>query len=611
MLHELAECYGVTTSYIDGLGQRREPTTEALLAILRSLGAPIERPEDARDALHTIHARPWFDAPRRTLVAWDGALEPWHLSVPRGSEGHYRLEISVNGEVVVERTGMIGKNEAFVLSVPERLPLGFGQASVEIFDRRVSVSLISAPRRAWHPEDRALGVFAPVYGFRPADLASFRTFADWAGDAGANFVGPLPLLATFLDEPFDPSPYSPVSRLFWNELYLAPDHEDEDADASDYYDYRAAFHRCRERIRTRIDALGGIDPQTLLADAPETADYAAFRVGREASPQCFADSEFRHHFFGQRWVHEQLTELADAQALYLDLPLGVHRKGYDVARFPEQFLDGCSAGAPPDRAFPGGQHWGIAAPSPQGRALDGGDYLRCCVETHTRMASMLRIDHAMWLHRVFCIPDGMDARDGTYVTADPDPSYAVLTLLSHRHRCAMVGEDLGTVPPGVTERLVDQGFHRMHVGQLTTKLAPEEANVLASLNTHDLATFAGYVRGADLETHMEIGFLSPERTADALRERSQRIRVLEDRLEVTDRASLHSEWLLKLAASPARFVLVSLEDLWLEERPQNIPGTSMEQRLNFCRKFAESFHASSAELVSVLRKLRHAIDSTQ
>ena len=33
-------------------------------------------------------------------------------------------------------------------------------------------------------------------------------------------VATLPLLATFLDKPYDPSPYAPVSRLFWNEFYV-------------------------------------------------------------------------------------------------------------------------------------------------------------------------------------------------------------------------------------------------------------------------------------------------------------------------------------------------------------------------------------------------------
>src|SRR5262249_41893743 len=42
----------------------------------------------------------------------------------------------------------------------------------------------------------------------------------WAARHGAAFVGTLPLFAQLLDEPFDSSPYSPASRLFWNELLL-------------------------------------------------------------------------------------------------------------------------------------------------------------------------------------------------------------------------------------------------------------------------------------------------------------------------------------------------------------------------------------------------------
>src|SRR5947209_5350013 len=37
---------------------------------------------------------------------------------------------------------------------------------------------------------------------------------------GGGMVATLPLLAAFLDEPFEPGPYSPASRLFWNEFYL-------------------------------------------------------------------------------------------------------------------------------------------------------------------------------------------------------------------------------------------------------------------------------------------------------------------------------------------------------------------------------------------------------
>ena len=42
-------------------------------------------------------------------------------------------------------------------------------------------------------------------------------------------------------------------------------------------------------------------------------------------------------------------------------------------------------------------------------------------------------------------------------------------------------------------------------------------------------------------------------------------------------------WLAQLAASPARIVLINVEDLWLETAPQNVPGTWRE-RPNWRRK---------------------------
>ena len=44
---------------------------------------------------------------------------------------------------------------------------------------------------------------------------------------------------------------------------------------------------------------------------------------------------------------------------------------------------------------------------------------------------------------------------------------------------------------------------------------------------------------------------------------------------------------LHLAASPAEVVLITLEDLWLEAKPQNVPGTSGE-RPNWQRPMART-----------------------
>ena len=88
-------------------------------------------------------------------------------------------------------------------------------------------TLINAPRQVPHPEldDRGWGLFAALYGCRPADVFGpnvndLARIGDGISAAGGGVVATLPILATYLTEPFEPSPYAPVSQRYWNELYL-------------------------------------------------------------------------------------------------------------------------------------------------------------------------------------------------------------------------------------------------------------------------------------------------------------------------------------------------------------------------------------------------------
>jgi 4-alpha-glucanotransferase len=73
------------------------------------------------------------------------------------------------------------------------------------------------------------GVFAPTHALRSThnwgigDYADLARLVEWASGLGADFVGTLPLLAAFLDDPFDASPYSSASRLFFNEAFVSVD----------------------------------------------------------------------------------------------------------------------------------------------------------------------------------------------------------------------------------------------------------------------------------------------------------------------------------------------------------------------------------------------------
>jgi 4-alpha-glucanotransferase len=56
-------------------------------------------------------------------------------------------------------------------------------------------------------------------------------------------------------------------------------------------------------------------------------------------------------------------------------------------------------------------------------------------------------------------------------------------------------------------------------------------------------------------------------------------------LDRSRRVALLRFLLEELGRSAARVVLVTLEDLWLEPLPQNVPGTSSEEK-NFRRRLA-------------------------
>ena len=208
---------------------------------------------------------------------------------------------------------------------------------------------------------------------------------------------------------------------------------------------------------------------------------------------------------------------------------------------------------------------------------------------------MLRLDHVMGLHRLYWVPQGRPPSEGAYVQYPADELYAILALESHRHQCVLVGENLGTVPRETEWAMQQHRVRRMYVLQFENAgkqgLAGPSASEVASHGTHDMPTFAGHWKGRDITDRLKLGLLDH---AEAKRERAHReqwkagiIRFLR-RLGFLPKGSatpreVFQAMLRFLARSPAPTVLVNLEDLWLEERPQNVPGTSTE-RPNWRRK---------------------------
>jgi 4-alpha-glucanotransferase len=390
-----------------------------------------------------------------------------------------------------------------------------------------------------------------------------RAYREWIAGLGGEVVATLPLLA--IDPAGDPSPYSPISRLFWNELYLdvrrLPEYRGEPleriemGDSIDYEEAARAKGALLQMLSERFD--GEV--------SEEIRDYARFR-GNE-----------RYHSYVQHRMSEQMRAQQD---LYLDFPLGVSPTGYDVQRYKDHFAKGVSVGAPPDLFFTKGQNWGFRPLDPDAIRTLHHDYWRRCIRHHVEHASMLRIDHVMGLHRLYWIPDGAEAKDGVYVRYPADELYAILLIEASRTGTAIVGEDLGTVPKYVPDAMKKRGLRRMYVVQYEQKLDPPSTESVAGVNTHDMPTFAGFWNGDDIDDRLQQHLLD-EKGADEERAKRAAIRedvirklkargLLQDRRENT--LAVLQALLEFLAASDAEIVLVNLEDLWGEREPQNVPG---------------------------------------
>jgi 4-alpha-glucanotransferase len=307
-------------------------------------------------------------------------------------------------------------------------------------------------------------------------------------------------------------------------------------------------------------------------------------------------------------------------SLYLDLPLGVHAESYDTWRERALFVRAVAGGAPPDAFFSWGQNWGFPPPHPEVMREQGYRYFAACVRHLLSRARVLRVDHILGLHRLFWIPRGREAREGVYVRYPAEELYAVLCLESHRYRALVVGEDLGLVPPAIRTAMAAHGISGMYVGPFELSddpqrgTAPVAPTAVAGLNTHDLPPFMAWWQGLDLVDRQDLGLIDEEAVqrerADRRRREAALVATLQRQghlgslpvppgvtLEEPEdsarrgaaRSMLHA-WLAQLAASPARIVLVNVEDLWLETAQQNVPGTWRE-RPNWRRKVRYPFAA--------------------
>ena len=513
---------------------------------------------------------------------------------------------------------------------------------------------------------RRFGLAAHLYALRRrgdqgiGDFTTLRRIAAATARAGGATVGLNPLHALFCGERDRASPYHPSDRRFLDPIYIdvaavpdlaasPPARELLGANAGaiaalsarasvDYAGVWAVKRAVLESCYVAFERAPPGDPRVIDFDGFVTTggtalrDFALFEALAAAHPRmpwrdwpaglrspdgpdipAFAKHHRRRVRFALylQWVADRQLAAAAASArasgltvgLYRDLAVGAAPDGAEAWANPAGTLArDVSIGAPPDPFSPGGQVWGLPPPIP--RALTASAYagFRELVAANMRHAGALRIDHAMGLARLFWIPDGGAARDGAYVRYPLDDLVAVLAQESRRASCAVVGEDLGTVPADFRQRMdaADVLSYRIvwfeRDGATFRPPGQYPVKAAACVSTHDLPTIAGWWSGADIRERTDLGQLDETAAAAARAERLADKRALTAALAragvvgaaAIDPAGPHDAGVTAAihryaGQSASALLLLQADDLAGDFEALNVPGTDRE-RPNWRRK---------------------------
>jgi 4-alpha-glucanotransferase len=507
--------------------------------------------------------------------------------------------------------------------LPDDFPLGYHRVrDAAGRDRRLIVS----PGRCFVPEEQRWGWTVQLYAARSragwgiGDLADLRLLRQWTERLGGGFLLVNPLHAVAPTVPMEPSPYLPATRRFRNPVYLRvedvpgfdPTDLAGDADrehrlaelrSSTSVDRDAAWSLKREVLRGVFDrtrphdaagpgsgflswrAEGGRALEQwavwcALADAhgPDWRSWPADLHDPDGPAVArFADAhadDVSFHAWLQWLLDRQLREATGALTVLQDLPIGVAGGGADAWAWQDVLATGVSVGAPPDMLNSTGQDWGSPPLVPwRLREAEYEPFVQT-VRATIAGAGGLRIDHVMGLFRLWWIPEDAGPTEGAYVRYPAEDLLDIVALESHRAGAVVVGEDLGTVEPGVREALRERGILSYKVLWFEDE-PPEDwpVGALGAVTTHDLPTVAGLWTGSDVDDQLAATTMTRE-DVEAGREELLG-RLCRDGLEddATPVEAVTAAY-RQLARAPSLLLSVALEDAVAEERRPNVPGST-------------------------------------
>lgn len=661
-LEILAARAGLAVDWIDANGRAQKVSPAVLRSVLTGLGHPAGSAQEIDASLLQLQEAQQNHQLPPLITADVGASLDLSRYFEAGTPCEIKLEdgatLNLNLDADAKLPGMVPVGYQHVSIQDQHFTLAVAPARC-----------YSVADAVDDPTPRAWGLSAQLYALRRpgdggfGDTQALEELARVAGERGAEAIAISPMHAMFSSDTGRYSPYSPSSRLFLNSLYAAPGtilgeralrtaidatgltNQLRTLEEQPLIDWPVAAQAKQKILRALYDGFSqGEHPlhedfssfrhtsgealenhcrfealQAERAARGESLDWRQWpeewRDPRSTALAHFAEEnadEIGFHAFCQ-WLIARCLERAQSAArssgmgigLIADLAVGADGGGSQAWSRQDELLASLTVGAPPDILNRSGQGWGISAFSPEGLVRNGFRAFIEMLRANFAHAGGLRIDHVMGLQRLWVIPNDAPPSDGAYLYYPVDDLLRLLALESHRHQAIVLGEDLGTVPDGLREKLSARSILGMRVllfEQDNTHFKPIldwPDNALATTSTHDLPTLNGWWHGHDIDWNARLDLIDSHTEMDwrkhREREREGLRHVLNQdpqnfREEHRETDQVLDASVRFLGHTRAPLVLLPLEDALGIEEQANLPGT-IDTHPNWRRRLAQQSQA--------------------
>jgi 4-alpha-glucanotransferase len=612
-LHNLATDAGIEITWRDVSGHDQTVSDDSLRGVLGAIGLPAATEAQIRDSHAALRQETGGNALPLVTV---NVNQPIVLS---GNAGPFEITLESGGFI----TGLAELRGGGVV-LPAISEPGYHRLEFN----NVVTTIAVAPLRAYTLDDAAAGeklwgLAVQLYALRRqhdggiGDFKALEAFIHHAALQGADAVAISPVHAQFSANVFRYGPYAPSNRAALNALHIP---EDVNGPVGDnlidwpasaerklavlrksfkkFKDYAAlaAFraqsglgmerHAIFEALSAKFSAQ---DFRTWPVEYRNPADPAVARFALENATEVSYHAWLQYRADAGLQAAQKTAKAAGAKiGLIADLAVGTDHAGSHSWSRQDEVLCDLEIGAPPDLINREGQSWGITAFSPRGLRNSGFAAFIDMLRHALRHAGGVRIDHVMGLARLWVIPQGFPGTQGAYLRMPVDDLMRLVVLESQRHKAVILGEDLGTLPHGFSDKLNAAGIAGLRVmwferqGHHFSPPSGWTKTAVAMTTTHDLPTVAGWWEGTDITWRERLGMAGDteeNREADraelwsafrASGATKAPIPAPAEGAAAADAACVH----LGLAAST--LALLPIEDALANAEQPNLPGTTDE-----------------------------------